>query len=1060
MVEIYYGRAAAGKTNTLMSRLESEAANGKKVCLVVPEQLSLTREYYVSKSGFSNISVLSFSRLANTIFRSVGGTAKKLPDNVMNACAVFCAITNCYDRLVFYKSIAFSHGFITSLIAVFSEFDNNCINEDAVMSIPDSEWSARSKNKYRDLFMIYKEYKSLWQGEYKVPGNDIVEAAARLELCDMFADTVFAFDGFFGFTAQQMLLIRQILLQSPTSIFCFTTDLESDVFTTVTLEAEKIINECKKLKLECNTQKIENSGYVERASALEMLEKTAFEPIVKEGEADGEGITVFGAKNISDELNFIACKIKNDVLDKKYAYNDIAVLCPDVESIKHMAVSVFEKHGIPIFADTSKALISTQLCAFVTTALDIANSGFEFDSVFAFLKTGLCGVSFDKINLLENYVRMWKIRGRAWADEWTKNPNGIDSYTDSSVPERLKELNNVREKIYIPLKRFCDAVSKKRKGAEFLRAIYKLCADFNVSENLDATAEQFYNQGNMQLYYEYTRVFSVFISMLDSIYEMCADTVFGVKRFYDLFCISAMSVNIMSRPSRTNEVLFSGIGRVRAENKKCIYIPQMNAAVIPSPSAAHSLITEADKRVFALYDIQVSLDVLSKAMREYFDFYYATSTPSHELVLSYSHFSMSGDMGQKSEYLAAIQKATGVMEITKKDLPCEFYLVSVAGAEQVLDAEQGVKQALKEISGVDFNLKSESTTLSDEVVELLYSKNLKLSFSGMEEYINCPFKFFLNRGLRLKEQQQIEFDSGNIGTFVHDGLEKLLKNGYDITDPENVKETIKKISQDYYEQELLDCNGLSPRFDYMFNNIKNSLEDTALNVVDEINNSDYKPTYFELEVADYTPPIDLGNGYTLKLTGKIDRVDMTDDGSAKIVDYKTGSQKFSLKTMYNGLSLQLPVYAYAVKSKEKDVKISALYYLKSGVATPPKKSAVPLSDDAYKKELEKYYVRDGIFCSDEDSLKKMDRRGKMFENIKAERLVSQKAIDSLVDFAVDKIKSTGKNITSGVADISPICDREATACKWCAYKSICGIDEKEHLQRKLQPVGEEFLGEN
>ena len=41
--------------------------------------------------------------------------------------------------------------------------------------------------------------------------------------------------------------------------------------------------------------------------------------------ADDGGLTVYSAKNLSDELGFIACKIKNDVLSGKYRYSDIAI---------------------------------------------------------------------------------------------------------------------------------------------------------------------------------------------------------------------------------------------------------------------------------------------------------------------------------------------------------------------------------------------------------------------------------------------------------------------------------------------------------------------------------------------------------------------------------------------------------------------------------------------------------------------------------------------------------------------------------------------------------------
>ena len=115
MVDIIYGRAGSGKTFTLTNQIKSLTQDGTPVCLVVPEQLSLTREFAINSIGIKNVSVLSFSRLANTIFRSLGGTAKKHPDRAMQAAAVFTAIENVYDRLVYFKTTAFTDGFISAL---------------------------------------------------------------------------------------------------------------------------------------------------------------------------------------------------------------------------------------------------------------------------------------------------------------------------------------------------------------------------------------------------------------------------------------------------------------------------------------------------------------------------------------------------------------------------------------------------------------------------------------------------------------------------------------------------------------------------------------------------------------------------------------------------------------------------------------------------------------------------------------------------------------------------------------------------------------------------------
>lgn len=1059
MVDIYYARAGFGASEYLKDELKALSASNERVYLIVPEQLSITREQWVNEQGLANVNVYSFSRLANTVFRALGGTAKKNPDKVMSASAAFCAVQNKYPNLSFYKRAAFTHGFITQLMAAFSEFDNNCVDFNRVMQIPDSDFSARSKAKYGELFMLYNEFKSLWKGEYKAPNCEILEASALLELGDIFNGAVFAFDGFFGFTPQQLKIITQILLQAKRAIFAFTTDLKSEIFETVTTEVKKIKRLCKKSDIDCFLKDVTSNFCRFKADGIKNIEKYAFDDVLQNGTKNADGVTVYGAKNITDELNFIACKIKNDVLNKKYDFNDIAVLCPDSESVRFIAASVFEKHGVPAFIDTGKTLLEMPLCAFVTTAFDIANDGFEFENVFAFLKTGLLGISFDDISLIENYVRMWKIRGGTWAqDRWTNNPNGLGARVDESTDARLNKINDIKNAVYPPLKKFCDAVRGKKSAGVFLKAIFELCQDFDVCKNLDATAKKFYDTGDIQLYYEYTRVYSVFMGMLDSLYIACGDTEFESRRFYDMLCVAAGAVNVMGKPARTNEVLFASLGRVRADNKKCVYIMQLNSDKIPSAPSSNSLITEADKRVFSAYDIEVSMDFETASKRECFDFYFAVTSPSDELVLSYSSFTQTGQMLEKSEYLETIMQTLGAREITRADLDDKFYLVSLAGAQEIAPKHKGVGDALRRISGVEFTKKQGDTTLADSVVEGLYKRELRLSFSGMEEFVNCPFKFFLNHGLRLGKTEPVEFNPANIGTFIHKGLENLLSGQYDISTDKAVKAAVDKISDDYYNIELADCKNRSKRFDYLFARAKYAFEGAAKNIADEIKNSDFKPYEFEVDISKFTKPLELENGYKLMLVGSIDRVDLTDDGYVKIIDYKSGSQKFSFEKIYNGLSLQLPVYASAILAKSPDYKIAAMYYLKVGVATAPDLSFVPISDEQYRQQLDKYYTRDGIFCDDQSAVSKLDKREEFLSSIKKDRLIGEQKIKALIDFTNDKIRQTGKGITLGNTNISPICHKDIDTCKYCDYASICGIDEQEDKKRELKPLPVDFLG--
>ena len=60
--------------------------------------------------------------------------------------------------------------------------------------------------------------------------------------------------------------------------------------------------------------------------------------------------------------------------------------------------------------------------------------------------------------------------------------------------------------------------------------------------------------------------------------------------------------------------------------------------------------------------------------------------------------------------------------------------------------------------------------------------------------------------------------------------------------------------------------------------------------------------------------VELPDGSTVWLEGRIDRIDILDDGDTsyvKVIDYKTGRQNLRLDEVYYGLSMQLILYLQA-----------------------------------------------------------------------------------------------------------------------------------------------------
>ena len=102
-----------------------------------------------------------------------------------------------------------------------------------------------------------------------------------------------------------------------------------------------------------------------------------------------------------------------------YRYEDIAILARDTENYKNIFQTVFGLYGIPYFLDDKRNLFTQPIILLILSLLDICVRNFSYESVFGYLKTNLTNVEDrDDIDLLENYVLKWGIRGSDWNKEW------------------------------------------------------------------------------------------------------------------------------------------------------------------------------------------------------------------------------------------------------------------------------------------------------------------------------------------------------------------------------------------------------------------------------------------------------------------------------------------------------------------------------------------------------------------------------------------------------------------------------------------------------------------
>ena len=192
----------------------------------------------------------------------------------------------------------------------------------------------------------------------------------------------------------------------------------------------------------------------------------------------------------------------------------------------------------------------------------------------------------------------------------------------------------------------------------------------------------------------------------------------------------------------------------------------------------------------------------------------------------------------------------------------------------------------------DFALASPSPVSAWIALQLPQPPQRGLSASAIEKYETCPLQFKLSRDWRIPEESHAALQYGG-------AMHLALRHYYDAvrfsksaTAAEVVQvfrdEFAKAVIPDDYQRELYEHQGQRQLQDFIAVAERGSLQ--VLHTEQD----------FTIEVA--------GS----KVRGKIDRIDRLEDGTVRIVDYKTGKAK-TQEDADN--SLQLSVYALAAQQK-------------------------------------------------------------------------------------------------------------------------------------------------
>lgn len=1117
MLRCVLGRAGSGKTEWVLKTIASAIAAGQEsLVFLVPEQFSFETERILLErfgaEGAAKVEVLSFTRLADRVFRETGGIAMPVMDDVTRALIMSRALElhiapeNRGETAV---SVRLNDtAYVSSLLALATECKQCAVTPNLLAAVANGLPDGTLKNKASDFAKLFDIYEGLSLTSGMDPEDVLRILLEKLPLSERFMHATVFVDGFKGFTALEREILG-ILMQKGDVTVTLPVDKaapEADaVISGLFAPAMRSLQQLRQTAAEHGAVVEEPLLLTENHRAkneeLRVLEAGCFIPAAGTEEAitvpPTDKVTVTACSDVYAECAAAARSIRRLLREQAYRAGEIAVVVRHSDGYRGILDRALQREEVPFYMDMPADVYTAPLVSLCLSALRIAAGGMQTEELLRMCKSGILSFDETETALLENYVYMWRIDGKRWRSPFTANPSGLTEWkkSDHIVLDRLEGL---RRRLIAPLEQLHAALADKADGATFGKALYaylthpEVCADEGVRRLYAALNEE----GEPFAAECTARLWDSVMTLLDRFASVFADALLPARRYADLFHLAAGLLRLPSVPQGLDVVQVGSADHMRLRSPKAVYILGANEGVFPAYPAEGNFFTDSEREQLEQGQLHLAAGRLQKAEEERFFAYTAIAAPSERLYVSYVNFG-GGEKLLPSAIVENIQRLVpnytrGVCEAADgSDIesaadavarlavtPDRQYAASLTASVACLPESAALLERMEQAQ------RPPQFTLSPETAGQLFGRELWISSSQIDAFHECPFSYFCNYGMKLQTRRLADVDHRIFGNFAHYVLEHLLpvyvreKITPTPADIPMMQKRIHDTLMQYVEEKLGGFEDKPARFRYLLSLVENTAFSLLWFVVNEMAQSEFSPVDYELGIGDGencipSPTITLPDEKgVIHIIGKVDRVDLyrrESDGKVfvRVVDYKTGQKTFSLNNLPYGLNMQMLVYLFAVCAAPPahyectEASPAGVLYL-----TSDKAPHMPLSE----KKL-KALRMNGLLIRDAGVIAAMEEDGKgtfIPAAIKGgtvtdtSSVVSGQDFETIRRFTTDLLVEMANRLLSGDVPAMPTGDEKKLPCRYCQYKTICRRKEEDpanYVEKRDPAAVLELMGE-
>ncbi len=973
-------------------------------------------------------SVTTFARMIQTEQRTISKQG-----SVMAVGEVMAKLQR-QNALQCFKTSAGIGNNAKCIYETLAQFASSCITPQTLRESMEQLTDAALKTKIADLALIYEGYEAFLQTNgYLDESRYLALLPTRMrEAFDLSGVNVF-FLGFSSFTLQALGVVRAALenAKNVVGIFCAG---EEDIYTN--RAASAFIDVCKEYG-KTSVRSMENP----LNGDAQTLRRGLFNPEFHlENRQKTNAIRIFEAEDKIAECEYVAVQIKRAMqTDERLRYRDFAVLLPNVSAYSLPIKRALTEYKIPYFLDEKRSLGKHPLGLFILDCLKVVKERFSPLSVQSLTQNAFFGESDEYRNYLLKFANY-----RGGAKREIKN---------SEIVEKaycLAALQSGRERLL----KATEGIKNKARGDAYVAAVRQLLIDFQAEEKLSLLQESLDDLAQKAYL---AQIYRALERVLEEAELLIGDKELTVAEFTAILQDGLDATEISLIPLKADAVFIGDITDSRITDTQVVFALGMTEDV---PRAGTDTAIVSDKEIARLAEVKARLEptVAEVNLRSRESVCLNLCAFERELHITYS-LSLDGSEPSLSEIFRYLDGAfcdeNGERLPRKKEYTAREFAYRCSALtpaiRQLLNEKSAYEQKgvdrREQYSSLFTALDKLSITEKDDYLvereghvrvergEELFFRNGKISPTAMEGYFSCPFRNFVERGLKLKEREETAVLAVDTGNFIHEILEKTAKFASQVQSEEEMYALAMKIGEESLKKPVYSSQSDTASGVFFAEKLLKEGAEVAVAAYQQIAGSSFVVEETEKSVTTDT------------FRGKIDRVDGTNQ-YVRIIDYKTGAIDDSALSYYTGRKMQMQLYMSAIKGER----------IPAGVFYFP--ASVDYTDTSEGKFQMKGFLNgdiDALLCGDKSLTE--DKQSEFFpaslKNTHSKRVMDEETFRDFLDYSVFVSRQAQEELKDGFIAPTPY----GSSCEYCKYGGMCGFSRDVCHARQEQSIDANAIAE-